>query len=370
MRDLRTEKLTVGYDGVPLIRDICIRAERGRILTLIGPNGAGKSTVLKTITNHLASLGGTVYLGSDTLSRLSPKALAKTVAVVLTDRVSPELMTCFDVAATGRYPYTDLFGRLTQRDRKAVSDALELVGAADLAGRDFSLLSDGQRQRVLLARAICQEPEILVLDEPTAFLDVRYKLELLQILRHMAEEKGVTVILSMHEIDLALKTSDLIVCVGREGIAAFGTPEEILRSGQIEPLYGLEAGAFEPLSGGVELPGPRGEAQVFVVSGGGSGVPLFRALQRKGIPFAAGILFENDVETPLAKRLARRVVTAAAFREIPREAFDEAAALLRGCKWVLDAGTPVGTLNACNGELLRLARESGVPVRTTIEEEI
>ena len=368
MRDLRTDNLTVGYDGVPLIRDICIRAERGKILTLIGPNGAGKSTILKTITNHLASLGGTVYLGNDTLPRLSPKELAKTVAVVLTDRVSPELMTCFDVAATGRYPYTDLFGRLTQQDKAAVNDALERVGAADLADRDFSTLSDGQRQRILLARAICQEPEILVLDEPTAFLDVRYKLELLQILREMAEERGVTVILSLHEIDLAIKVSDLIVCVDGDGIAAFGTPEEILQDGRIESLYGLAPGTFDPLTGGVELPGPRGEAQVFVISGGGRGIPLFRSLQKRGIPFAAGILFENDVETPLARRLARRVVTAEAFQDISQKTFDEAAALLRACQWVLDAGTPIGPLNARNGELLRLARESGIPVRTEIEE--
>ena len=368
MKDLHTEKLTVGYHGVPLIRDICIRASRGKVLTLIGPNGAGKSTILKTITNQMASLSGTVFVGEESIARLSPKALARTVAVVLTDRVSPELMTCFDVAATGRYPYTNLFGRLTSQDRGAVFEALERVGAADLADRDFSTLSDGQRQRILLARAICQEPEILVLDEPTAFLDVRYKLELLEILRGMAEEQGVTVILSLHEIDLAIKVSDLIVCVSGDGIAAFGTPEEILQDGRIESLYGLAPGTFDPLSGGVELPAPGGKPRVFVVSGGGCGVPFFRSLQKKGIPFAAGILFENDVETPPAKRLARQVVTAEAFREISQKTFDEAAALLRACQWVLDAGTPIGPLNARNGELLRLARESGIPVRTEIEE--
>lgn len=368
MKDLHTEKLAVGYDGTVLIGDISFRAEPGKILTLIGPNGAGKSTILKTITHQLAALSGEVYFENEKLSRLAPKTLAKTVAVVLTDRVRTELMTCFEVAATGRYPYTDLFGRLTKEDKTAVYDALARVGVSDLAEKPFLALSDGQRQRVLLARAICQEPEILVLDEPTAFLDIRYKLELLQILRQMAQEKGVTVVLSMHEIDLAMKVSDRIVCVSGRTIAAVGTPEELQKDGRIEALYGLPQGAFDPMLGSVELPAPCGDAQVFVVSGGGSGIPLFRALQRKNIPFACGVLFENDVEVPVARRLAQQVITAAPFEPVSQAALDAAAEAMGKCRYVLDAKTPVGTLNACNGTLLRTARERGIPVISEIEE--
>ena len=164
----KTEDLAVGYDGSILIHDINIRLEKGKILTLIGPNGAGKSTILKSITRHLQTISGRVFVGEKTLQQWQPKELAKQVAVVLTDRIRPELTTCAEVVAMGRYPYTNLFGRLTEEDKTAVQEALERVHGLDLAQRDFSALSDGQRQRILLARALCQEPEVIVLDEPTA----------------------------------------------------------------------------------------------------------------------------------------------------------------------------------------------------------
>ena len=125
--------------------------------------------------------------------------------MVLTERLKPELMTCHDVVATGRYPYTGRLGILSKEDELKVDQAMEAVHAQELGSRNFQEISDGQRQRVLLARAICQEPEIMILDEPTSFLDIRYKLELLGILRNMAKEKGITVILSLHEIDMAQK---------------------------------------------------------------------------------------------------------------------------------------------------------------------
>lgn len=166
----KTENLSVGYNGNTLIRDINVKLEKGKILTLIGPNGAGKSTILKSITRQLDTIRGSVYINAQEISEWSPKDMAKQVAVVLTDRIRPELMTCAEVVAMGRYPYTNLFGKLTPKDREAVREALERVHALDLAEQDFTTLSDGQRQRIMLARAICQEPEIIVLDEPTAYL--------------------------------------------------------------------------------------------------------------------------------------------------------------------------------------------------------
>ena len=206
------EGLTVGYDKKPLIKDITFGIDKGSILTLIGPNGSGKSTILKTITGQLAPLGGRVAVEGDDIFFWTAKQFAQRFAVVLTERIKPELVTCAEIVAMGRYPYTDLFGRLTDEDKAAVADALRMVHAMDLANRDFSTLSDGQRQRILLARAICQDPEIIVLDEPTAYLDIRHKIELLEILRRMAREKHVTVNMSLHEIDLAMKISDNIIC--------------------------------------------------------------------------------------------------------------------------------------------------------------
>lgn len=141
--------------------------------------------------------------------------IARRMAVMMTERTQPELMTCFDVAAMGRYPHTGRFGILSETDREIVRDALAMVHAQDLADRDFSRISDGQRQRILLARAICQQPQIILLDEPTSFLDIRHKMELLTILKKLVREKRVAVLMSMHELDLAQKVSDYIVCVGK-----------------------------------------------------------------------------------------------------------------------------------------------------------
>ena len=208
---VHSEQMTVGYDGKPLIRDIEIRLNRGEILTLIGPNGAGKSTILKSLTRQLKLVGGTVYLDQKLMSQMSGKEVAQKLAVVTTERIRPELMTCEDIVATGRYPYTGTLGILSEGDWEKVHKAMEMVHALDFKDRDFTEISDGQRQRILLARAICQEPEVIVLDEPTSFLDIRHKLELLSILKKMVLEHHTAVLMSLHELDLAQKISDYVI---------------------------------------------------------------------------------------------------------------------------------------------------------------
>ena len=202
---IHTEQMTDGYEGKPLIRDIEISLNRGEILTLIGPNGAGKSTILKSMTKQLKLVGGTVYLGGELMNRMSGKEIAKRLAVVMTERIRPELMTCEDIVATGRYPYTGTLGILGDKDWEKVHEAMELVHALEFKDRDFTAISDGQRQRILLARAICQEPEVIVLDEPTSFLDIRHKLELLAILKNMVIQKKTSVIMSLNEQDIDQK---------------------------------------------------------------------------------------------------------------------------------------------------------------------
>ena len=357
-----TKDLAVGYNGSILIHDINIQIEKGKILTLIGPNGAGKSTILKTITKHLTPIKGTVSINRNEISQWTPREMAKQVAVVLTDRIRPELMTCAEVVAMGRYPYTNMLGRLTPEDRRIVVESLGRVHALDLTEQDFATLSDGQRQRILLARAICQEPEIIVLDEPTAYLDIRHKIELLDILREMAQEKDITVIMSLHEIDLAAKISDYLVCVKGETIAAFGKPEEMLRQGTIEKLYDISKGSYNLLFGSVELSKAKGEPKVFVVAGNGCGIDCYRSLQKKQIPFATGILYENDVDTQVARELSDHVITAPAFEPMNEQLFAQAAEVMLRCEAVIDAGTSIGSLNAMNGKLLTLAKDKNVPI--------
>ena len=360
---LSTDKLTVGYDGRPLIREITFSLGRGEILSLIGPNGAGKSTILRSLTRHLSPIAGTVYLQNDALCGLSPRQIARRMAVVLTERIRPEMMTCYDVAATGRYPYTGRLGTLTADDRAIVSRCLDRVRAGDLADRPFACVSDGQRQRIMLARALCQEPEIIVLDEPTSFLDIRHKIELLDILLEMARERGMTVILSLHEIDLAAKVSDRVMCVQGERITHMGTPEEIFTPQIIGELYGIERGSYDVRFGSVELGRPQGTPETFVLCGGGCGIPVFRQLQRQRIPFYAGILFDNDMDYAVARPLAARVFVQPAFT--PEDARVTRAALeaLSACKTLIHTGVPIREANRACGALLRLAQERGIDIR-------
>ena len=359
----KTSDLDVGYNGKVLIHDINIAIEQGKILTLIGPNGAGKSTILKSITRHLAKIHGSVHIADHEIYDWSPKEMAKKVAVMLTDRIRPELMTCEEVVAMGRYPYTNAVGKMTPADKAIVADSLAKVHATELAERDFMTLSDGQKQRIMLARAICQQPEVIVLDEPTAYLDIRHKIELLDILREMAHEQGITVIMSLHEIDLATKISDYLLCVKGDTIAKFGRPEDIFEGDAIEKLYDIAHGSYNLLFGSVELTKPRGEPQYFVLAGGGYGLDCYRALQKRQIPFATGILFDNDVDFQVAQVLSDHVVSSSAFEPINETVVQAATKLLSKCTAVIDAGTPIGTYNQANAQLLNFAQENNIPIR-------
>ncbi len=356
----RTEDLAVGYNGQTLIHDIAISIKAGEILTLIGPNGSGKSTILKSITKHLAAIRGDSFIADASVASMSYKELSRKLAVVLTERIKGELLTCYDVVATGRYPYTSTLGLLSKEDREKVCAAMERVHARDLAEKDFTAISDGQRQRILLARAICQEPEIIVLDEPTSFLDIRHKLELLSILRSMAKEKGITVIMSLHEIDLAQKISDKILCVRGETIEHFGTPDEIFREEIINDLYSIKSGTYNITFGSVELPRPQGEPKTFVISGCGSGIDVFRRLQKEDRPFYAGILYKNDVDYQVARHLASEVFAEEPFRPIRDTVYENALDAMKQCEAVILAGVPIEDQNRRIKDLIDTARSLGL----------
>lgn len=352
----RTEKLSVGYRNAPLIEDITIGLNKGEILTLIGPNGAGKSTILKSIAKQLKPMGGVVYLDEKNTGELSGKELSQKMAVVFTERLQSEMMTCEDVVATGRYPYTGYFGILSGEDYEAVREAMELVHITDIKDCDFTKISDGQRQRVMLARAICQKPEIIILDEPTSYLDVKYKLEFLSVLQELRNKKKLTVIMSLHELELAEKVSDYILCVGGKYIDRFGVPEEIFTQGYIQTLFQIETGSFDEKTGSMELQGVKGEPEIFVIAGNGSGKNVFRRLQRKGIPFAAGILFENDRDYPIAQALAAEVLSVPAFEPISKPMLQKAKIRMDSCRQVICCRQEFGSLERENEELLAYAK--------------
>ncbi|MBR0495867.1 MAG: cobyric acid synthase [Treponema sp.] len=234
---IEIKNLAVGYDKSPLQKPFSLKIERGEILALIGPNGSGKSTLIKTLIKELSPVEGAVFLGGKNLSELSLKVFSRQTSALLTVPIKPELMTCREVVSSGRYPFTGRFAVLKAEDEKKVDEAISLVQAQDFAHKDFMKVSDGQKQRIMFARALCQNPRLLVLDEPTSYLDIKWRLELLKILEKLSGQ-GVTIIASMHEIDLALKISHRILCIGPGEITELSRNETECKN-QICALYNL-----------------------------------------------------------------------------------------------------------------------------------
>ena len=340
----------VGYGHKRVLGPVNLEIPAGRITTLIGPNGAGKSTLLKSITRELPVISGDIQLFGRSLSAYSQREAAQRMAAVLTERVNPELLTCRDIVAVGRYPYTGAFGLLSDVDELKVNQALHDVHAEAIADCDFLQISDGQKQRILLARALCQEPKLLVLDEPTSYLDIKYKLELLSVLQRMTRSRGMTVLMSLHEIDLAQKVSDLVVCVGEQKIIQAGPPETVFRRETIQQLYGMQNGYYDALFSTVEFATPQemqvqpGQKEdldkVVVLSMGGTGIPVYRKLQKLGIPFSAGLLSELDADYHLARETAVNTVSVPPFCLPGKEELQEAERMVDRAGYVIDAGCP------------------------------
>jgi len=238
---LRTHDLAVGYrtrhTRRAVLEHVNLAVDSGELVCLLGPNGIGKSTLLRTIARMQPALWGSVELGGADLRSVSHAELARRLGIVLTERVAVEALTVRQIVGLGRYPYSGWFGGLTDRDRTAVDWAIDAVGARHLVERDFSRLSDGERQRVMIARALAQEPVLLLLDEPTAFLDVPSRVELMGLLRQLTRERPLAVVVSTHDLELALRTADVIWLVMPGGELATGAPEDVVLSGAIGQAF-------------------------------------------------------------------------------------------------------------------------------------
>lgn len=358
---IKVEQLDVGYEKKPVISGINIEALKGQVICLLGPNGAGKSTILRTLAGLLSPLGGIVEIDGKNIADVKPREIAQKLSLVLTESVSPALTTVYELAAMGRTPYTDFMGRLDDDDRRIISEALETVGATSLSGRIFNRLSDGEKQKVLIARALVQEPELIILDEPTSHLDIKHRVEVIKILQKLSSEKNITCILSLHDIDLALKGCRTVLLVNNGTIAAQGAPEDIIRDGTIQALYDITGAKYNDLLGSVELCG-KAANDIFVVGGNGSGIKLYRALSRNGFGITSGVLNLNDVDYQVAETICFRVITEKPFEAISEENAEKAYELAISAECVVDSGFSIGSGNMSNVQLIKRIAVLGKPV--------
>lgn len=218
--------LSIGYGGKVIASDLTAVLPTGTLTALVGSNGCGKSTLLRTLAGLQQSLGG----------EISPAPSATTVSVVLTDRIVAPALTVNDLVILGRIPHTGLSGRLTPKDREAVERAITLCGIEHLRRRQLSQLSDGERQRAMIARAIAQDTPLILLDEPTAFLDFPAKVETLRLLSRLAHEEGKTILLSTHDLEITFQLADRLWLMA-EGHLSEGTPQELAANGRIAALF-------------------------------------------------------------------------------------------------------------------------------------
>lgn len=250
---LETRNLAIGYGRSGkrpqvLLSGIELSLAPGRLVALLGPNGAGKSTLLRSLVGLQPPLSGETFLGGAPLARLAVEERARRAAVVLAERFDPGWFSVGEIVAFGRYPYTDARNRLSDRDRLLVREALDAVGLSGFAGRRFAELSDGERQKALIARGLAQEAPLLVLDEPTAFLDAPARIEIFHLARRLAAS-GKSVVLSTHDVDLALGNADLLWLIDRDRRFEQGLPEELVLSGSIGRAFDLPGLRFDPASG-------------------------------------------------------------------------------------------------------------------------
>lgn len=229
--NVKLNSLSIGYFGkrgpIAIQRDINASVEEGQFVALLGPNGAGKSTLLRTLAGFMPALSGSVLIDGRNLAALSDEEISRSVGVVLTERPSVSSMTVEQLVALGRSPYTGFWGRLRDADRKIVEESLELTGCTEMRSRLVDTLSDGERQRVMVAKALAQRTPVILLDEPTAFLDFPSKVEMMRLLRSLAHERGLIVLQSTHDINMALSIADSLWMIDRNLGFAAGSPREL-----------------------------------------------------------------------------------------------------------------------------------------------
>ncbi|NDJ62959.1 MAG: ABC transporter ATP-binding protein [Chloroflexi bacterium] len=286
---LTTHDLTIGYRSprqpdLIVAQEINLALKGGELVCLLGPNGAGKSTLMRTIAGMQRPLAGQVTLAGVDIAQLKPRQRAERLSVVLTERPNLGLLNGYALVALGRHPYTDWTGRLTRYDEAVIRWAVEAVDAADLADRPVMELSDGQRQKLMIARALAQESELIMLDEPTAYLDLPRRAEIMRLLRHLAAETGRAILLSTHDLDLALRSADTLWLLAG-GTVRVGAPEDLVISGAFEAAFRGEGVTFDRATGAFSVERACG----YMISVVGQGVPhvwTCRALQRAGYALA------------------------------------------------------------------------------------
>lgn len=240
MYSIEVKNLKFGYKEDLVLRDISFNIEKGKFISIIGPNGSGKSTILKLLNNIYHPNSAKILIDGKDIDSFKKRDLAKKMALVPQDTIIDYEFTVQEVVLMGRYPYKGRFEKDNENDSKIVKEALELTNTLHLKDRVITEISGGERQRVLIARALAQNPSIILLDEPTAHLDINHQIEILNLLKRLNKEKGTTIVLVIHDINLGVRYSDEVIMMNKGKILGKGIPEKVVTKDNIELAYNLK----------------------------------------------------------------------------------------------------------------------------------
>jgi iron complex transport system ATP-binding protein len=253
---IKVQDLFTGYvisgSEKQISKNLNLELKQSEVVAIMGPNGSGKSTLIRTLCNLQAPLGGSILVNDTPVNKLTNEELSKLISVVLTDPIANSEITVFDLIATGRHPYTNWLGRLTNEDKSIIEASLKDVGLADFAERRLGSLSDGEKQRVMIARALAQQSPIIILDEPTAHLDIIHRFEIMYLLRKLAKEQNKAILLSIHELDLALQSADYLWLLKNDSIVV-GRPEDMVLNGLLHEVFDNKRLHFDQETGGFKM---------------------------------------------------------------------------------------------------------------------
>lgn len=354
---LDVKSICCGYGQKDVLKDITFNVEKGECIGIIGPNGSGKSTLLKTLSRTLKPVSGSVILMDKGLELYSSKELARNMAVVPQDANVEFDFTCLEIVLMGRSPHLGRFELEGRKDADIARQSMELTNTWHLRDRPYSQISGGERQRVTIARALAQEPSVLLLDEPVSHLDIEHQIEVLDLVERLKKEKGIVVIMILHDLNLAARYCDRLILLYGNGILVGGGPAEVLTEANIasafhahvlvrkHPLTGY---LYVTLLNSIEAMEPSLEKTVHVVCGAGTGTQVLYALRSKGYHVTAGVLNVLDSDYETAVQLGIKVVSEAPFSPITAEAFAQNIALMKMADVVVLSDVPFGFGNLKN----------------------
>ncbi|ACL68782.1 ABC transporter ATP-binding protein [Halothermothrix orenii] len=358
---IEIKNLNFGYYNKAILKNVSLSIENKEFIGIIGPNGSGKSTLLKNLSKILSPESGLIYLNKRLLNDYSVKELSRILSVVPQDTSIQFNFTVYDLILMGRNPYMDNWGRVTREDKVIVEEVMELTDTSKLRDKKVRELSGGERQRVIIARALAQQPEILLLDEPTASLDINYQQEIFELLSHLNKTMNLTILLVSHDLNLTGQYCKRLILLKDGKIFAAGSPEEVLTPANIKKVYNTEVKVLNnPISNKpyvVLIPGkekkrqrikPTQKPRVHLICGGGSGKELMNTLHQQGYRVSTGVLNQGDSDWEKAMELGIPVVEIPPFAPICEKSLKDNVALIRESDVIVVADTPFGYGNIDN----------------------